>query len=385
MKKVIMSNPMFEAAQETASKMSQPIDRCRPHWARLPHDETEYSDWQIDVKFIGHSTTQERNKRIDKSEDGEKEECCHFIASSDDEVPSEVFSYLVHRYTIGPQSDYFNFLFGKSNFFSESIDRKSKFEFSADVGVNHQHFEDFLDLLYDKTTITPAGTKAVSELNTNKAIGMLYFADYFGIELVRAEATDFLRSRIDVQSNSPPSSCSVEELSKIYTMTESLSVEELSDAISKRCLDVPILFHNIWSQFQNVELQRELLHRLCRERAKSKPMAKSWSVQIGNLSVRYPGVFNKELFLKATNQEIMPDIETLNSALVLMKEERRLGLDERGTDELTCLQQRCTDKIYNRMSVVSRVTKYLTPKEVVKELRALKPAVMESFVLRMME
>ena len=299
----------------------------------------------------------------------------------DGDVPSEVFSYLVHRYTIGPQSDYFKFLFSKNNSFSESLERKSKFEFPVGVGVNRQHFEDFLDFLYD-TTATTAGTDALSELDTNKALGMLYFADYFGIERVRAKAKEFLRSRLEELS--PSSSCFVEELSRIYAMTESLSEEELSDAIANRCLNVPIFFHNVWSHLQGLELQRTLLYRLCKEREKTKPMNKFWSVQIGNIGIRFPAIVDKELFSKATSKEIMPEIETVHSALVLMKEERRLGLDERDTDELTCLQQRCTDEIYNRMSSVSRISKYLTPKEVVKELRGLKPAVMESFVLRTM-
>lgn len=328
-------------------------------WARLPHEETKYSDWQIDVRFISNESFDE----------------------------DETISYLVHRYAIGPQSTYFNVAFDDNNGFSESRERRSTIQFPADREITRDHFEGLLDFVYDNNTIKRL------ELDPDKALAMLYLADYFGIETAREQVQAFLRSEL----NSP--TCSGLFLAKLYGLAELLSMEELQDAIANtkfrqrlsikelhdaitndiRLDTMPLFFPSFWSGLQKPELKHECLHRMCRIRKKRCDKTTSWSALISCAIIDSPQVVDKDLFSKLTEKEIMPYVETLHAALIILKHEKFLGLDRRDWDWLTCLQQRCIKAIYNEMwekqSIQLWRLVYSTPEEVLNDLRGLKPSV----------
>ncbi len=328
-------------------------------WARLPEGETKYSDWQIDVRFI----------------------------SGDDFDKDETISYLVHRYAIGPQSTYFNVAFDDNNGFSESRVRRSTIQLPADRDITRTHFEYFLDFMYDSSTIKKL------ELDPDKALAMLYLADYFGVQTAREQVQKFLQSEL----NSP--TCSGLFLAKLYSLAEFLSLEELQDAIANtkfrqrlsikvlydaitndiRLDTMPLFFPSFWSGLKKPELKHECLHRMCRVRKKRRDKTSSWSALISCAIIDSPQVVDKDLFSELTEKEIMPYVETLHAALIILKHEKLLGLDRRDWDWLTCLQQRCTkaiyDELWERQSIQLWRLVYATPEEILDDLRRLKPSV----------
>ena len=91
----------------------------------------------------------------------------------------------------------------------------------------------------------------------------------------------------------------------------------------------------------------------------------------------------------------MPEIFTVNDALELFRHEHPLGLNEREVDELTCLQHRCTERLFERKKGAWRLLEFpqqlfrspvrfepSTPKETIKNVRGLKPAVIESLLMQ---
>ena len=332
----------------------------KPHWARLPDGDTEYSDWQIDVKFI-KNTTQARDDGYAFCDEHDDDHDDHDV----------VFSYLVHRYTVGPQCKYFAAVFRDSNGFSESQKKRSIIEFPVDEsGVNHQYFEDFLDFLYD------ARSEKYLEFEPNKGLAMLYFADYFGIETVREQALEFLLHKIVSVDFSE-----MKWLAKLYMLAESLSIEELQDAIAKKACNRLVLFSAFLRGLYTQECQREFVLRICLEYKKTDEM----SHYLSSMIRACPDIFDNDLFSELTEKENMPKIDSQHVSLDLLQHEQLLGLDEKESDELTCLQRRCIDQLYDRKEGVWRFVLLSSPKRTLARLRGLKPAVIESLLLRTLE
>jgi hypothetical protein len=349
-----------EASDET------PRNRYTPHWARLPHDDTHYSDWQIDVRFV-HGNSSDDDYNINSSSN---------TSSSDDDNhgDEEVVSYRVHRYIMGLQSQYFNIVFRHDHAFSESHERRSAIEFPAHTGITRQHFEDFLDFLYDTRT------NKKLELDSDKGLAMLYLADYFGLEKIREQALEFLRSQLTSRT------CSEAWLAKLYLLAEFLSIEELQDAIARIRSSFSMLYfpsYEWWSRLQRPELQREFLCRMCTERQKANDTTNPWSSIIAGAISAAPDSVDRDLFVKLTNKETMPVIETLHTSVILLQHECRLRLDDWESNELTCLQQRCTSVIHRELYGGDERIKlwrfvFATPEDVRTVLRGLKPSILRT-------
>jgi hypothetical protein len=311
-----------------------------PRWARLPDGHTEYSDWQIDVK-----------------------------------LEDNVFSYLVHRCFIGNQSSYFSSVFSDENRFSESQKKRSIIDLRESTVVNKENFEDLLDFLYD--------TRREKELklDQDKALCMLYFADYFGIKTALDQTLTFLQTQLE------KSTLSGHWLSQLYSLAEPLSLKNLQDTIAIKCHDRPTLFLDFWSCLCAGDvLHRKFLRRMCWHRKTGWLSRKHpWSTHLASIISNNLCIVDINLFPLLTEKNVMPDIETVESALILLKHEKFLGLDEKEMNELTCLQQRCTDRIYDKRKKVWRSENSISPKEIVERLRYLKPALMEILMVQSME
>ena len=247
-----------------------PEDDSEPSWVRLPSEDTEYSDWQINVVF--QSNYQE-------------------------EV--DVVSYLVHRFKIGPQSNYFKSIFREKNHFSEATKKMSTVEFPVGIPVLLQpsHFEHFLDFLY--TNIVPGGW------DKQEMLSLLYLADYFGVEDLRSQAVDRIRYNLAFET-------SHEWIANAYHLADSLSIEEFLFTIEwvSRCNSD--YFTGVWGKLATIDLQRKFMHRLCQtKKSDARNVTEEffirnleWRTLVLHVLQSSPDVVDEELFSKITDKDI---------------------------------------------------------------------------------
>ena len=372
-----MEDDLLKVQREAEESDDESFDEDRklPHWARMPDQETEYSDWQIDVKCFW-TPDKPKEGANGNCKDG-KENVNAYDTNRDGRFVTA--SYLVHRYRIGCQSEYFDSIFrDNSDIFSERHERRSVIEFPADAPVNLHYgfFEHLLSYFYCDDARRKAST-----LNEDVDLPMLYLADYFGVKKLRKKALNAIRSKLQRKHSVP-----MEWVAKLYRLAEALSIEEFQDSIAIMCHNDTSCFRGVWGLLQTSDLKHKLLYRICCLRKKIPDKGTTWSPSATYVIRSNPEIVDKDLFSKLTDKDILRPIDlSLDDAIEYLKHEYRLGLDERNVDRLTCLQQRCTDVLYDRKSGNWEVSPSFTPDRILNSLLKLKSAIIQSLLLRAIE
>lgn len=367
-----------QGGPETSDNESFDEDQKLPRWARIPDQETEYSDWQIDVTCFWTPVKPRDRKDSDDDNNGNCKDDIENGNGNNRESRFVRSSYLVHRYRIGSQSEYFHSIFRDNDIFSERHERRSVIEFPADAPVNLHYgfFEHLLSYFYCDDARRKAST-----LNEDVDLPMLYLADYFGVTNLRKKALKAIRSKLEPKHSAP-----MEWVAKLYRLAEALSIEEFQDSIAMICHDDSSCFRGVWELLQTSDLKRKLLYHISRLRTKMPDKGTTWSPSVTYVIRSNPEIVDKDLFSELTDKDILRPIDlTLDDAIEYLKHEHRLGLDEREVDRLTCLQQRCTDVLYDRKSGNWEVSPSFTPDRILDSLLKLKPVIMKSLVLRAIE
>ena len=346
-------------------------DRKVPHWTKSPDDEAEYADWKIDIRFDYGNNDRQSNRL---SEEGSTS-----AAASDDGDNEVVYSYYsVHRFIIGWQSEYFKSIFRRldnDNGFAESHQKRSTIIFSKHTVVTRKHFETLLNYLYDTTGQTLA-------LIPSNAVAMVYLADYFGIKSLKERVQTFIRWKIEIISTDRSHFDASELLATFYRDAKSVAMGELQDAVVQVCAARPYVLskHYDLSKMSDIKFW----YRGRRDLA-NHTMDRSWCTNVTDFIEIYSEFIDNEIFRALIEKESLPKIYTVEAALILLKEEHSRYLDGiNENDQLTCLQQRCTDALYDKENSRFRETA-LTPPHILEEVRKLNPAVMESLLLRAMK
>ena len=381
-----------------------------PNWARLPDQETEYSDWQIDVKF--------------RKDDG-----THDV------------SYLVHRFRLGEESNYFKRICGDNETsFTESHENRS----SIELPVFQEDFELFLDYLYAESKEKKSFIKEFPDSN----LALLYLTDYFDLPEARDNITVNIILRIT-------SKASGEWLARVYVMAETLSIPEILFRMTQIFLTSDKFFCKVLDNLPTTDSKSRLLQHLstlmmngklaellpeppsahCRgpiRSAHSRGPIRPSINQNEYLKLhtgatyaigKYPDIVDDEVFnqidlpappsvhsrglarpSRITQNEYLklhtsatyaiekyPDIVdeeifnqidlrfiTAENAIVYLEHEHRLGLDGRAEGGLTYLQKRCINKI-------STETKPEDIASIGEKLKGLNSNVLVSLLVRTME
>lgn len=191
-----------------------------PTWDKLSSEEgVEYADWQIDVTIGGNF---------------------------------EKASYLVHRFKLGPRSDYFQSVFNEKCNFAGSREHRCTIRFPVEmpIDVTFDHFERFLDYFY---------LDAPLEWNEGEFLSLLYLADYFCVNDLREHTLELVRYNI-------VRTCSCDWMAQAYQLAETLSIQELIEpngiakALSK---PKPSIIQKVLVETmkQEIHLERELKRR----------------------------------------------------------------------------------------------------------------------------
>jgi len=298
-----------------------------PHWTRLPlasddddDEKAKYADWTLDVT----------------------------VSNGSDDV---VISYLVHKCLIGLQSDYFEGIFRdpEEGGFSESHQKRSAIKLPESVVVTIEHFEILLDYLYtDKLVIEP-----------DNAVAMVYFGDYFGIELLQDQAQSFIRELIKTKflNDIPSSIVRMQKLlTALYQDAKCLAMEELQEAIVYECAGKPRLMMSKEHCTSLDVLDKEFWCRVWDARKFHTPTelsTKLWSISVAHfIELHYSNIVDLERFFELTCLSSLPFVSA-EVAVFLIEEEQRMRTaaneetaQKKDDDKkLTCLQQRCIDSL----------------------------------------
>ncbi len=357
---VDMNRAQTRSAKTRKAKMKQkirdnsrliPEDDSEPSWVRLPCEDTEYSDWQINVLYP---------------------------SNSQDSIELEPVSYLVHRFKIGPQSNYFKSIFRDKNQFSEATSRISTIEFPVGIPMHlsPSHFEHFLDCLYSNAR--------GGESDKEELLSLLYLADYFGVEELRSQAIDRIRYKLAFEP-------SHEWIANAYQLADSLSIEEFLFTIEWVCRCNLDYFTGVWGNLATIDLQRNLMDRLCQAK-KSDPRNVSkhflihyhkkleWQKLVLHVLKSSPNVVDEALFSKITDKDNFNLWSWgIENALAFLKHEQRLKLDEPENMKLTQLQEFCIEWLCDTPNTDG------DPEETVKTLNKLKPAIMQNLLFQLMK
>ena len=177
-----------------------------PRWVRLPSEDTEYSDWQIDIQLRG----------------------C-----------SEITSYLVHRYKLGTQSTYFKALFSSNDRFIESNTKRCSIEIPEELPfrIGREEFELFLNYFYrfpnkENYYRFERQHQEWYRWRHEDLMPMLYLSDYFGVEALSKAMFEFFHHSCHY--------CTlkvhlIEWVSKAYQFAETFPIGNLQAEIERVC------------------------------------------------------------------------------------------------------------------------------------------------------
>lgn len=349
-----------EDVDESSTKESK---RKMPHWTRSTDDEeTKYTDWTLDLNFSTTTTT----------------------TINDDDNASDVVSYSVHRYPLGLQSEYFDGIFRSSDEggFSESHQKRSVIKLPTPF-VTIYHFEKLLDYLYTGKLV----------LESDNAVAMLYFGDYFGIGPLKELAQKFIGKSIAVATASAcifnPSTTSSKLLAKYYQDASGLAMESLQEAIVYKCASQPTLMSKDTALSKIPDKQFWLsVFAAKKYQVQTELSNKLWSLNAVHFIELHSKIISPENFLELTQKDSLP-IVSAKAAIILMEQEQRLlcvheevenNIDEK---HLTCLQQRCIDSLVDNETGDWKVS---SPRTLLQgKLRNLNPFVLETLMLQLID
>ena len=342
-----------------------------PRWTKSPDEEANFADWKIDVKC--------RNTLISRRDDNSirliTEENTAASTVTTTSVAKNDVSYSVHRIFLGSNSDYFKSIF-RVDGFSESHQKCSIIELPSPT-VTLKHFEILLNYFYTGEL----------HLNFSNAVAIVYFGDYFGIMSLKTRARSFIGNSIADCSKSIGKAS--EELATYYQDASSLAIEDLQKIIVHECAGRPSTMSkdSVLLKFPNA-LQFWRLVWSARSNYPNETLLtiEEWSVSLAHFIELHCDNFDKKIFCEFTNIDCLPIISA-KAAITLMEQEQRLHLDEindTGGDgnKLTCLQQRCTEALYNKNTGEWQVSNDHTLLH--EKLRKLKSTIRESLLLRSM-
>ena len=278
-------------------------------------EDAKYTDWSLDVRLPDNS---------------------------DGNEASDVVSYSVHRYQLGLQSEYFEGIFRDSDEgrFSESHQKCSTIKLPTPI-IKIQHFEYLLDYLYTSKF----------RLDSNNAIPMVYFGDYFGIIPLKERAQSFIRKIIATAhtcaSETDTSVSFSMILSMLYKDATIQTMEELQEAIVYVCACEPALMSKDTELSKIPDIQFwSLVSAAKKSHPQNKSSNKLWSINICNFIVLHSDIVDHKIFCKLTHKDSLPIISA-NVALVLMEQQHQRVEDiEGGRDtESKCLEQHCVDSL----------------------------------------
>jgi hypothetical protein len=345
--------------EEDPSEQEITSKRELPSWTKSSataddENETECSDWTLDVYFNNND--------------------------------NDVVSYSIHRFSFVTQSEYFKSIFRLDTTgvgFSESHQKCSTIKLPAPV-VTIQHFETLLDYLYTGKL----------KLNDTNAVSMVYFGDYFGINLLKEQAQRFLRRKIDDckdgMFDDVDGSVASELLAKFYRDANSLAMEDLLNAIAYSYAHRPKLMSKdtALSKIPDIHFWCRVFAAIKKKKYSNDDeavyMSELCSINLANFIKRHPDIVDVESFNILTESNSLPNISA-KAAIILMEYEQNLSLAEikNGGDDLTCLQQRCIDALVDSKTGTWNVA---NPRTLLQgNLRKLQPSVLESLLLRIMD
>ncbi len=210
------------------------FSNAAPCWTRLPSQDTEHSDWQLDVQFYGSSDT---------------------------------MSYAVHRFELGMQSTYFSSIFRHNEAFVESTTQRSFIIFPGDlpVDVQQKHFELFLNFLYRRHTCDcdedacDADEDDISVFlfyyhvwGRSDLLPLLYLSDHFGVKALRKRiAQDFIIRKLHYND------CPLDWIIQVYHLADRLSMTRLKSRIERWCLKKKVATPFVARDYTNIK-SREL-------------------------------------------------------------------------------------------------------------------------------
>ena len=328
--------------------------RKLPSWTKSSttndENETECSDWKLNV-----------------------------YCNNDD---NDVVSYSVHRFAFVTQSEYFKSIFRLEDTtgvgFSESHQKCSTIKLPTSVTL--QHFETLLDYLYT----------GVLKEDSGNAVSMVYFGDYFGINLLKDRAQRYLRKLIVDCKRRILGKVASELLWTSYLVAKSLSMEDLLNAIVYACAYRPKLMSKDTHMSTIPDIQfwcRVFAARKKTDYVKHDKVvsnSKLWSTNVAHFIEINTAIVDIDSFKTLTESNSLPNISA-EAAVILMEQEQKLSLAEvkNEVDGLTCLQKRCTDALFDKETSnwqVSNARVLLQGK-----LQKLQPSVLESLLLRIVD
>ena len=418
----------------SSSTKGDKIRRTLPHWTRLSltnsdddddnnddddDQKSKYADWTLDV------TVTSINHDDDDDDDDNN--------ASSDEI---VISYLVHKYSLGLQSEYFESIFrcccnsanddNVGGGFSESYQKRSAIQLPASGVVTLDHFEILLDYLYTNKLV----------LDLNNAIAMVYFGDYFGINLLHDQAQSFIRESITSEINSTGTTAESLEMKKLllaafYKDAKVLAMEELQEAIVYECAGNPRLImpkNDIAIYLVPMDGDKQFWCRVLDARKFHLPTERSsklWSINVGHfIRLHYSNIVDRERFYELTCKNSLPSVSAY-VAIFLIEQEQQMFAEAENEEitpkkdddknhtsfpkrmigspidsntskqmlatindktaqtkdddkHLTCLQRRCIDALIDTDTGSWKVPK---PRTLQGRLRHLPPCVLESLLL----
>jgi hypothetical protein len=306
-------------------------------WTKSPEEAAKYSDWSLDVK------------RQDITKYGD----------------DTVITYSVHRNILELNSDYFKSIFGEA--FKESNNKRNTIELPASV-VTLQHLESLLDYCYTGTLV----------LDNNNAVAMVYFADYLQIKELLNQTQIFIRKSIRKASSG--------KISVYYRDAKSLQMEDLQKAIEHICAQRPSVMKENRKLSKIPDLQFWCSVWEARKHYKNESMSYTmqWGENAVNFIRQHRAIIDMKTFRSLTHIDSLPIISP-DAAVSLMEQEQELKLDgstEANHDTLTCLQKRCTEALYDRITGNWQVSKN---GDLLKRLKKLPSAVLDTILSWTME
>ena len=295
--------PKLTDSKGTVSK----DNAAKLRWLKSP-EEGNFSDWKLDVK----QTTYDEDPIMDGS-----------IQVTTDTI---ITSYLVHRCVVVLKSEYFNRLF------LETHEKGYTIELPAPITLDH--FETLLDYFY----------WGGIELNFSNAIPIFYLSNHLQMQQLSDHAMDHISKRIG--------KCTGEKLFACNETASKLQIEKLKNAIAHVCAQRPDLmgegtrltktpnnefWYDVW------EARNHYKDQLAGE------FSKQWSENLANYMDQHHGsIVDHKKFYSLTNTNSLPNISPV-AAISLMEQEQKIcPKDARDVDDLTCLQRRSIDSLYDK-------------------------------------
>ena len=334
------------------------IDQSLPRWTKAPDEEADFADWKIDVKVKVHKGTTASN-----------------ATTTTTAVTDVVVSYSAHRLRLELKSDYFKSIFRMDGFY-ESHQNSSTIELPSPA-VTLKHFETLLDYFY-------TGKLA---LDSSNAVAMVYFGDYFGMNSLKARARTFIEKSIADSSTSNPNKAS-EMLAAYYQDAESIALEDVQKAIVATCAGRPTVLSKdtaLSKMPYALQFWRLVWSARTKHSNESVSTTKEWSVNLAHFIELHFNIIDEEIFCEFTKIDSLL-IVSPEAAVILMEQEQRLctsEINDSDGGDLTCLQQRCTEALYDRKTGEWQVSNDNALMQ--GKLRNLSPTVLESLLLRAME